>query len=143
MKTIFSLVLITIFSFSSFANVEEAPTSDKMSKLIKMVNKADKDDWQTLNKAASFNINWNADLELAKQWLDASIQINDNPEAYELIGDYHLRKGDMKKAYNYYHQALLKGVFTLNESDFERIQRKTLVFGQALNNESKYSNDNI
>ncbi|OHX65207.1 hypothetical protein [Flammeovirga pacifica] len=132
MKTIITIAVITLFSFSSFANVEDAPTSDKMSKLIKMVNSAEKGDWYILNKAASFNINWNADLELAKQWLDASIQINDNAEAYELIGDYHLRKGDMEKAYEYYYKSLMKGMFTLNKKDLDRVQRKNLVFGRAL-----------
>ncbi|ANQ48158.1 hypothetical protein KMW28_12175 [Flammeovirga yaeyamensis] len=132
MKTIFSIVLVSLITFTSFAKTAEGPASDKMSKLIKMVNNADKSDWVTLNKAASYNINWNADIELAKQWIEASIAINDNAEAYELLGDYHLRKGDLEKAYENYYTALEKGMFSLRKSDFERIQRKNLVFGRSL-----------
>lgn len=97
-----------------------------------MVDAADKDDWQTLNLAASLSINWNADLELAKQWVEASIEINDNPEGYEILGDYYLRKGEMKKAYDNYFTALEKGIFSLSKKDRDRVQRKVLNFGRAL-----------
>ncbi|NLR93297.1 MULTISPECIES: hypothetical protein [Flammeovirga] len=135
MKTLFSATLLSLFVLlSSFNTVsaEEAPAEEKMSLLIKMVNSADKNDWQTLNKAAMFCINWNADLELAKQWIEASIQISDNPEAYELMGDYYLRTGNLRKAYGYYLTSLEKGLFSLNREDLIRIQRKNVTFGRML-----------
>ncbi|NLR92047.1 MULTISPECIES: hypothetical protein [Flammeovirga] len=136
MKTVISTVLVSlIVLLSSFAvptSLEEAPTEEKMSLLIKMVNSAENNDWETLNKAAQYSINWNADLELAKEWLDASLNISDNAEAYELLGDYHLRKGEITKAYGYYAKALQKGIFTLSKKDMHRIQRKNMVYGRAL-----------
>ncbi|WP_044200551.1 hypothetical protein [Flammeovirga sp. OC4] len=58
--------LATLFSTFAYAGVL-SPANEKNSKLIRMVNNADKNDWQTLNRAARLSINWNADLELAKQ----------------------------------------------------------------------------
>ncbi|NME71184.1 hypothetical protein [Flammeovirga aprica] len=134
MKTQFVTLLISLASlFSSFATAGIlSPANEKNSKLIKMVNKADKNDWRTLNKAARLSINWNADLELAKQWLEASIFITENSEAYEILGDYYLRKGDMQKAYDHYFKAFETGMFTLDKKDKDRIQRKVLCFGRSL-----------
>ncbi|AZQ62262.1 hypothetical protein EI427_08435 [Flammeovirga pectinis] len=130
MKTLFSIFsVLLIFSLSSFA---DAPNDEKSAKLIKIVNKADKNDWQTLNKAAALAINWNADLELAKTWIESSILISDNAEAYEVLGDYYLRKGDTQNAYKNYNLSLEKGMFKLESKDFDRIQRKVLTFGKAL-----------
>lgn len=132
MKKLF-VSLFLLISLASFAKAEDfGPMNEKTSKLIKMVNKAHKNDWKTLNLAARLSINWNADLELAKEWLDASIFINENAEAYEIIGDYYLRKGDSKEAYNHYHKALEIGMFTLPKKDFDRVQRKALCFGKSL-----------
>ncbi|KXX66967.1 hypothetical protein [Flammeovirga sp. SJP92] len=134
MKKQFITLLLSIATlFSSFAFAGTLNTAnEKNSKLIRMVDKADKNDWKTLNLAARLSINWNADLELAKQWLQASIKINDNPEAYEILGDYHLRKGDAKKAYEHYYKAAKMGLFKLDKKDLDRIQRKVLLFGRSL-----------
>ncbi|MBB6461187.1 hypothetical protein [Flammeovirga kamogawensis] len=130
MKALFSIFSVVLFfSLSTFA---DAPNDEKSAKLIRIVNKADKNDWRTLNKAAALAINWNADLELAKSWVEASILISDNAEAYELLGDYYLRKGDTKNAYKNYNLSLEKGMFNLGAKDFDRIQRKVLTFGKAL-----------
>ncbi|MBD0403962.1 hypothetical protein [Flammeovirga sp. EKP202] len=123
--------LATLFSTFAYAGVL-SPANEKNSKLIRMVNNADKNDWQTLNKAARLSINWNADLELAKQWLKASIDISENAEAFEILGDYYLRKGDVQKAYDHYYKAFEIGLFKLEKADLERIQRKVLCFGRSL-----------
>ncbi|AZQ64039.1 hypothetical protein EI427_17940 [Flammeovirga pectinis] len=141
MKTIISSAFISLFillsSFSPITIEEDSPNSEKVSLLVKMVNDADKQDWKVLNKAAQFCINWNADLELAKEWIDKSIAISDNAQAYEVLGDYHLRKGDIYNAYKNYAIALEKGMFTLSKTELESIQRKNLVFGRKLIEESK------
>lgn len=131
MKTLIVALLISFSSLLSIS-VTAAPLGvmgEKNSKLIRMVDNAHRDDWQTLNLAASLSINWNADLELAKQWLEASLKIQDSPETYEILGDYYLRRGDIKKAYEHYFIAYDKGMFTLSDEVRSRIQMKLYRFG--------------
>ncbi|KXX68531.1 hypothetical protein [Flammeovirga sp. SJP92] len=133
MKTIFLTLTLLISSFVSvFANTSdlEAPNDEKSAMLMKKVQKAEKNDWVTLKDAALFTINWNGDLEIAKQWIDKAIKIDKNALTLEVLGDYYIRTGNVEKATETYFNALEEGVTNLGKEDMERIQRKVLVYAR-------------
>lgn len=133
MKTIFLTLTVLISSFVSvFANTSdlEEPSHEGSAKLMKMVEEADKNDWRTLKDAALLTINWNGDLEIAKEWIDKAISIEKNALTLEVLGDYYIRKGNVEKATDIYFQALEKGITSLDEEEIHRLQRKVLVYAR-------------
>lgn len=133
MKTIFLTLTVLISSFVSvFANTNdlESPDHEGSAKLVKMVEEAGENDWKTLKDAALLTINWNGDLELAKDWIERAITIEKNALTLEVLGDYYVRTGNVEKATETYFNALEKGVTNLNEEDIHRLQRKVLVYAR-------------
>ncbi|ANQ50189.1 hypothetical protein MY04_2821 [Flammeovirga sp. MY04] len=129
---IITLSFLLSLSLASFANTNdlELPTEESSAKLVKMVQGADKSDYETYTKAAEFAINWNADLEMAKGWIDHALSINENSKSVEVLGDYYVRVGQPEKARDAYFKALELGLHSVDQKDIDRLQRKVLVYAR-------------
>ncbi|KXX69590.1 hypothetical protein [Flammeovirga sp. SJP92] len=132
MKTLIISLIGLLFSANLFAAVPEYPESNENSELVKMVQNAEANDWATYTKAAQLSINWNADLELAKEWIEHAITVDENHDTLEVLGDYYLRTGDVQNAYATYEKALLKDITSIDYNSKARLQRKLLVFSKQL-----------
>lgn len=132
MKTLLTTLVVTLFSVNLFAAIPAEITDNESSKLMKMINEADINDWETYTTAAELSINWNADLELAKEWIDHAITIDSNHKTLEVLGDYYLRNGNIEKAYATYEKALLTNITTIDKNSRASLQRKLLVFSKEL-----------
>ncbi|KXX70732.1 M48 family metallopeptidase [Flammeovirga sp. SJP92] len=130
MKKLFISLVIALSSVVSFASNIENSDESNTSKLSEMVANADANDWATYTKAASLAINWNADLELAKEWIDTAISIDENAENLEVLGDYYVRLGNTEKALETYMKALSTDITTIEKDLRDSIQRKVLVYGR-------------
>lgn len=130
MKNLFLSLIITLSSVVVFASNSDEPSTSNSAKLSEMIANADADDWATYTKAAELAINWNADLELAKEWIDTAMSIDENAKNLEVLGDYYVRKGDSKKAFETYMEALSDDVANLDAESRERIQRKITVYAK-------------
>ncbi|OHX66977.1 hypothetical protein [Flammeovirga pacifica] len=129
---IISLSLLLSLGFSSFANTNEleVPTEASSAKLVNMINNAEASDYKTYTKAAMFAINWNADLALAKEWIDHALSVKENSQTVEVLGDYYVRTGQVEKAKAAYFKALELGLFSVDQEDINRMQRKVLVYAR-------------
>ncbi|MBD0404106.1 MULTISPECIES: hypothetical protein [unclassified Flammeovirga] len=132
MKTLLISLIGLLCSVNLLAEVPEYPESNENSELVKMVQKAEANDWATYTRAAQLSINWNADLELAKEWIDHAVTVDENHNTLEVLGDYYLRVGDVKNAYASYEKALLKDITSIDYNSRARLQRKILVFSKSL-----------
>ncbi|AZQ63531.1 hypothetical protein EI427_15265 [Flammeovirga pectinis] len=133
MKNLFiSTFLFLATIVSSFANTSdlELPTEENSAKLVKMVNNASPDDWKNFKNAALLTINWQGDLEVAKEWIDTALSIDENGLTLEVLGDYYVSKGDEVKARDTYFKALENGFASLDQKDINRLQRKILVYAR-------------
>ncbi|NLR94276.1 tetratricopeptide repeat protein [Flammeovirga agarivorans] len=132
MKTLFISLFISVFAMNVFAEIPEESKNSESAKLVKMVKEADVNDWETYTKAALYSINWNADLELAKEWIDHAIALDKNHKTLEVLGDYYLRIGEHSQALNLYMKALEINVTEIDKIAKDRLQRKIKVYAKIL-----------
>ncbi|WP_044203283.1 hypothetical protein [Flammeovirga sp. OC4] len=130
MKKLFISLVITLSSVVSFASNLENTNESNTSKLSEMVAKAEANDWETYTKAALLSINWNADLALAKEWIDTAISIDENAKNLEVLGDYYVRLGQTDKALATYMKALSTDTVKIEKENRESIQRKIMLYGR-------------
>ncbi|NME69469.1 hypothetical protein [Flammeovirga aprica] len=130
MKKLFISLVIALSSVVSFASNLENSSETNTAKLSEMIAKADANDWETYKKAALLSINWNADLELAKEWIDTSISIEENAENLEVLGDYYVRVGDTEKGLATYMKALSTDITSIDVKHRDSLQRKILVYSK-------------
>ncbi|MBD0400317.1 hypothetical protein [Flammeovirga sp. EKP202] len=130
MKKLFISLVITLSSVVSFASNLEITNESNTSKLSEMVAKAEANDWETYTKAALLSINWNADLALAKEWIDTAISIDENAKNLEVLGDYYVRLGQTDKALATYMKALSTDTVNIEKANRDSLQRKIMLYGR-------------
>ncbi|KXX68173.1 hypothetical protein [Flammeovirga sp. SJP92] len=130
MKKLFISLVITLSSVVTFASNLENSNESNTAKLSEMIAKAEANDWETYTKAAQLSINWNADLALAKEWIDTAIAIEENAENLEVLGDYYVRLGQTDKALATYMKALSTDIANIEKANRESLQRKVMIYGR-------------
>ncbi|WP_281615391.1 hypothetical protein [Flammeovirga sp. SubArs3] len=133
MKKLFISLTVALLSVTaSFANTSdlELPTEENNAKLVKMIKEADANDYITYTDAARLAVNWNGDLELAKEWVNHALSIQENSLSLEVLGDYYVRTGQVEKAATTYLTAIEKGIKKIDQEDMNRLQRKALVYAR-------------
>ena len=70
MKTLIISVLVSLLSINVFALNPEKEKGAKSEMLSEMIHNSNLEKWHAYKTAAEFAINWNSDLELAKEWID-------------------------------------------------------------------------
>ncbi|AZQ60805.1 hypothetical protein EI427_00830 [Flammeovirga pectinis] len=131
MKTLITSLIATLFSITLFAAAPvEKPSDASAEKLVEMIENTTSSDWATYAKAAELSINWNADLALAKEWIDHAITVERNHKTLEILGDYYVRLGDEEKAFAAYMEAIEINI--TNTENLDRLQRKVMVYAKEL-----------
>lgn len=109
---------------------DDKPLSKSTQELSEALTHAAEDDYEIYAKSAQIIVNWNTDLETAKEWIDTSNEIEENALAYEVLGDYYLHLGNNEKAIESYEKSLSIVMFDSDTSLEARVQRKLLTFNR-------------
>lgn len=114
-----TLALLVVVS-QSFAF---ASNPDVVSRAKKAVASSP-DDWYVLASAADVCLEQHANLKEARQWIEKSLEMEENAYTLEVMGDYYLESNEPLKAIEYYVLSLKKARDTQNELNPENQQAK-------------------
>ena len=94
-----ALLVVVGQSFASASN------PDVVSKAKKAVA-ASPNDWYVLASSADVCFEQHANLSEAKQWIQKSLEMEENAYTLEVMGDYYLESDQPEKAIEYYVRSL-------------------------------------
>ncbi|AZQ64054.1 hypothetical protein EI427_18015 [Flammeovirga pectinis] len=131
-KLLISITFLCVTMSFTQANIveEDKPLSKNTQELSEALTHAAEDDYEVYAKSAQIIVNWNTDLETAKEWIDTSLEIEENALAYEVLGDFYLHQGNNEMAIDSYEKSLSIVMFDADATLEARVQRKILAFNR-------------
>lgn len=111
-------LLVVVSQSFAFAN-----NPDVISKAKKAVASAP-NDWYVLASSADVCLEQHSNLSEAKQWIEKSLEMEENAYTLEVMGDYYLESDQPVKAMEYYVLSLKKAQEAQGELNPENQQAK-------------------
>ena len=125
MKNKKSLLAVLVLLSAIVVNANVYVGKDKvLNKARKAVAGNYDNSWKVFAQSASMIIEQEVALEEAKEWLEASLQIQKTPFNLEVMGDYYFATGDKESAIEYYYESLLLLKETALDPDTGNLQAK-------------------
>lgn len=124
-KNLFAAVLLTAATFAATALPSTTGNHSRaVKKAIETVEKAEAYDWKTLAECAEICFKKGENVSQALEWINRSIEINEDPYNLEIKGDYYESEGDKQEAMKYYYKAIVAGKAQNFWNDNDRLQEK-------------------